>query len=156
MRRKDREITDNQEILSIIKNCEVCTIAFFDEEYPYVVPLNFGVQLENNQFTLYFHGANAGKKIELSKKNNHVSFEMHCSTKLISGERACDFTMEYESVCGNGTLEMIDDEEKLSALQSLMKQYDTQKEYKFDEKMVNAIAVLKLNVNEIAGKRLKK
>lgn len=156
MRRNDREITDFKEILSIMKKCDVCSVAFFDEEYPYIVPLNFGVMLENNKFVLYFHGANAGKKVELSKSNSHVSFEMHCSTKLIPGEKACNFTMEYESVCGNGTLEMVNNEEKFEALQTLMKQYDSQKEYEFDEKMVNAVAVMKLNVNEITGKQLKK
>jgi nitroimidazol reductase NimA-like FMN-containing flavoprotein (pyridoxamine 5'-phosphate oxidase superfamily) len=156
MRRKDREILDYEEILNIMKKCDACTVAFFDEKYPYIVPLNFGVQLENNKFILYFHGANAGKKVELREKNRHVSFEMHCSTKLLPGELACNFTMEYESVCGNGTLEMVDNEEKIAAFQVLMKQYDSQKEYEFDEKMVNAVAVMKLSVNEITGKRLKK
>ncbi len=156
MRKKDREIKDNDEILNIIKKCDVCTVAFFDEEYPYIVPLNFGVQLEKGEFILYFHGANAGKKLELIKNSNQVAFEMHCSTKLITGELACDFTMEYESVCGNGTIELTGKEEKNVALKALMKQYDTQKEYEFDEKMINAVAVLKLKVNEITGKHLKK
>jgi len=42
MRRKDREITDSGEIISIMKKCSVCSLAFFDEQYPYVVPMNFG------------------------------------------------------------------------------------------------------------------
>ncbi|MCI9135355.1 MAG: pyridoxamine 5'-phosphate oxidase family protein, partial [Lachnospiraceae bacterium] len=40
MRRKDREITDFQEILEIIRKCDVCRIALNDEEFPYMVPLN--------------------------------------------------------------------------------------------------------------------
>jgi nitroimidazol reductase NimA-like FMN-containing flavoprotein (pyridoxamine 5'-phosphate oxidase superfamily) len=154
MQRKEQEVTENEEILNIMKKCEVCTVAFFDENYPYNVPLNFGVQLVENQYTLYFHGANRGKKLELRKKNNHVSFEMHCSTKLIASEKACDFTMNYESVCGNGILEVVNNEEKVSALKVLMKQYDSKKEYEFDENMVNSIAVLKLKVNAITGKQL--
>lgn len=47
MRRKDREIKNPEEILAIMKQCDVCNIAFFDEEYPYVIPLNFGVEYEN-------------------------------------------------------------------------------------------------------------
>ena len=58
MRRKDREITDKQAIYDIIKKCDVCRIAFFDETFPYIVPLNFGVTFENDTFSFYFHGAN--------------------------------------------------------------------------------------------------
>ena len=87
MRRKDREIKDLNDIMAIIKKCDVCNLAFFDEEYPYIVPLNFGVTLLDGTITLYFHGANAGKKLDLIKKNNKVGFEMDCSHKLILGEK---------------------------------------------------------------------
>lgn len=43
MRRKDREITDFNEIMKIIDKCDTCRLALIDEEYPYIVPLNFGV-----------------------------------------------------------------------------------------------------------------
>ena len=38
MRRKDREVTQPEEIFDIIKKCDVCRIAFFDEKFPYIVP----------------------------------------------------------------------------------------------------------------------
>lgn len=34
MRRKGREITDFEEIIEIIKKCDVCRIALNDEDYP--------------------------------------------------------------------------------------------------------------------------
>ena len=45
MRRKDREIRDKKEIQNIMEACQVCSLAFSgtQEEYPYVIPLNFGV-----------------------------------------------------------------------------------------------------------------
>ena len=51
MRRKDREVTQPEEIFDIIKKCDVCRIAFFDEKFPYIVPLNFGVAFENGVLT---------------------------------------------------------------------------------------------------------
>ena len=39
MRRKDREITDFNEIINIIKKCDVCRIALNDKDFPYIVPL---------------------------------------------------------------------------------------------------------------------
>lgn len=156
MRRKDREITDLNEIHDIMKRCDVCSVAFFDEEFPYIIPLNFGVHLNNeNTFELLFHGAKVGTKIDLLKKNPHVGFEMNCSRKLIVGEKACDYTMEFESVCGNGIIEILGDEEKINALTILMDQYHDGVEHEFDERVVKATTVLRLTVAKICGKKLK-
>lgn len=43
MRRKDREITEFEEIIDVMERCGVCRLALHDEEYPYIVPLNFGM-----------------------------------------------------------------------------------------------------------------
>ena len=57
MRRKDREITDFNEIIEIIKKCDVCRIALNDEDFPYIVPLNFGLDVQGEQVFFYFHCA---------------------------------------------------------------------------------------------------
>ncbi len=151
MRRKDREITDKQQIFDIIKKCDVCRIAFFDEKFPYLVPVNFGATLENDVFTLYFHGANAGKKMELLEKNNAVAFEMDCKHALVEGEKACDYTMKYQSVCGTGYLQKLPDEQKAQAFATIMKQY-TDKDFTFPAEVLKATAVLKLTVEQITAK----
>ncbi len=156
MRRKDREITDIDEIIEIVKKCDVCNLALFDEQYPYIVPLNFGMTYENKSLALYFHSANVGKKLELIKKNNRVAFELNCSHRLLLGEKACNSTMEYESVCGNGIINTINEDEKLNALIAIMKQYSKNREYEFDKNEVKAVTVLRLSVNEITAKRLKR
>lgn len=156
MRRKDRCVEDKSEILAIIKKCEVCNLAFYEEGFPYIVPLNFGVYESEGNFELYFHCAKVGKKLDLLKVNNHVAFSMTCSHKLYLEEAACNSTMEFESVCGNGILEQLSDEEKVRVLNILMKQYSGRDDYSFPENELRAVAVLKLTVNEITGKRLVK
>ena len=54
MRRKDREITDFDEMMKIIAKCDTCRLALFDDEFPYIVPLNFGTDVEEGQLYLYF------------------------------------------------------------------------------------------------------
>ena len=157
MRRSDRQVTDPQEILSIMHDCDVCYVAFFADEYPYVVPLNFGVQLADGRFRLFFHGADAGTKMALLRKEPHVAFSMSGSHNYIpGGEDACDATMEYESVCGNGTIRVVAEDEKIEALTSLMRQYEAADTYHFNPADVKHIAVLCLDVNEITGKRLRR
>ncbi len=52
MRRKDREITDFDEIMNIINKCDTCRLALFDKEFPYIVPLNFGADIRDEQLYL--------------------------------------------------------------------------------------------------------
>lgn len=104
-RRSDSEIKDFNKIVEVMEKCDVCRLALLDEEYPYILPLNFGMQVSGGQITLYFHGATEGKKYELMAKNNKASFEMDCSLRLVAQKDMC--TMEYESVIGNGIQEVL-------------------------------------------------
>ena len=45
MRRKDRELKDMADIVSIAKRENVCTVAFHDESCPYLIPLNYGAEV---------------------------------------------------------------------------------------------------------------
>ena len=67
MRRKDREITDFNEIVKIMEKCDVCRLALNDDDYPYILPVNFGMKVDNGKVILYFHGANQGRKYEILK-----------------------------------------------------------------------------------------
>ena len=56
MRRTDREITDRQELLDVMARCDVCRLALNDESgYPYVVPLNFGMEERDGTPVSYTH-----------------------------------------------------------------------------------------------------
>lgn len=152
MRRKDREITAMDAILNIIRKCDVCRLALFDEEYPYIIPLNFGFSYEKDQLKLYFHGAKQGTKLDLIARNPKASFEMDCSHELVTGPEACDYTMNYESVCGNGTITVLDHSRAEYALLLLMKQYTEDTNLKFKEAAIDAVTVLELSVEHITGK----
>ena len=112
MRRKDREITDFDEIMNIINKCDTCRLALFDKEFPYIVPLNFGVDIRDEQLYLYFHCAKKGKKLDLILQNNNVTFEMDCEHNIILYEERMSCTMGYASVIGHGNIEFVDEKEE--------------------------------------------
>ena len=66
MRRKDREIVNHEELLKIIRKCVCCNLSLFDEEYPYVVPLSFGVMYEQEVYII-FSWCKSGKKDRLAE-----------------------------------------------------------------------------------------
>ena len=154
MRRKDREVTDINEIVDIIKKCDVIRLGFSTNSAPYILPMNFGFSIEGESIVFYFHGAKEGKKLDLIRENACVGFEADCSHKLITGENACDYSMEYESIIGNGKAEIIADyNQKVHALSVIMKNYSQENEFSFPEKSVNSVVIFKLSVSEITAKR---
>ncbi len=157
MRRKDREVADIADILAIIERCDVCRLALAENNTPYVIPMNFGYEYANDKLTLYFHGAGEGKKHDIIKANPRACFEMDRGHRLIESNEAQHYTMEYESVIGSGVIALCKErDEKIKGLRLLMKQYAKEKEFTFPAHVVDGVTVLRLDVAEFTGKRLKK
>ena len=57
MRRKDREVTDLNQIFDIVSRCSVAHVGMTDHGKPYVVALNFGYERKGDSLILYFHSA---------------------------------------------------------------------------------------------------
>lgn len=152
MRRRDREITEFDEIVKVIEKCEVCRLALNDGEYPYILPLNFGMELIDGKITFYFHGAQEGKKYELIQRNNKASFEMDCATRLVTILEDGNCTMEYESVIGQGTVEIVPDDQKERALDILMKHYHKE-DFPYNKAVIPITKVFKMTVERCTGKR---
>ncbi len=156
MRRADREITDKQELLQMIEQCGVCRLAMADTPAPYIVPLNFGVKAADGNLYLYFHCSNQGKKLDLLRSNPYASFELDCGHNFIRGETPCSSTMEFASVCGNGIVEVLPEQEKAAGLDIIMAHYTGETAFAYAPETLRATTVLRLTVQDITGKRLKK
>ncbi|MDD6038259.1 MAG: pyridoxamine 5'-phosphate oxidase family protein [bacterium] len=153
MRRSDREITNKREIEEFVAEEQILRVAFYDDGDIYIVPVNYGYLYENDQYSFYFHGAKAGRKYELSKTNPIVGFEIDGKYKLLENEMACDYSASFQSVIGTGRLQLVDDmEEKIIGLNTLMKQTTQHLEWSYNEKMLEAVAVFKIDVHKISCK----
>lgn len=155
MRRADREVKELKEIVAIMEKCDVCRIALNDDGYPYILPLNFGMYVKDEKIELYFHGALEGTKYDLIKKDNRASFEMDCGHHLVTNVERGNCTMEYESVIGQGHIELLSDDEKYDALCILMKQYHKEG-FPFNQEVMTRTQVFKLVVEKMTGKIRKK
>lgn len=154
MRRKDREVTNIDEIAEIMERCDVCRIAINDEVYPYILPVNFGVERDGDKFIIYIHGSKHGTKHELIKKNNKVSFEMDCSHKLIqpNGDESCTASMAYESVIGQGEMHLVPDDEKERVLAIILNHYQIEAK-KFNPIHLANTAVYSIKCSSYTAKR---
>lgn len=152
MRRKDREITDTNTIETFIAKEQILRIAFYDAGDIYIVPINYGYSFDGS-YTFYFHGAKAGRKYELAKKNPTVGFEIDGNYTLLEGEIACDFSATFQSVVGTGILSIVEDtEEKVKGLNTIMKQTTSKEQWDYSEEMLEAVAVFRLEVDKLSCK----
>ena len=153
MRRKDREVTEIDDILRIVDSAKILHLSLFDGEYPYIVPLHYGYEYSGNTLAFYMHGAKEGRKLDLIRNNPHVCIELECDVELVSGgENPCKYGSAYASVIGRGIAEIVeDDQEKVKALELLMKN-QTGRTFGIDSRMAASVAVLKVSLSGFTAK----
>ncbi len=166
MTRRELEVTDQSEIRSILEKCKYLHLGLVDGDEPYVVAMNFGYELQENDhsnpssieinqpmLTLYLHAATAGYKLDLIQKNPKVFFEMECDVIPFEGSVACKYGTSYSSIMGRGTAQILENvEEKKKAMSILMKT-QTGQEFEFNDKLVSVISVIKICVSEYTAKQ---
>ncbi len=149
MRRKDKEISDDNIILDILKQSFICRVAFHGDEYPYVVPLNYAYKDD----VLYFHCATEGKKLDLIRKNPKVAFEITSHHELKIGNKSCEWTEYYRSIFGQGEIEIVEDfAQKLLGLDALMQHHGKMKNA-YDPALIKRVVILKLTIKEMTAKQ---
>lgn len=151
MRRNDREITDLNEILSIINGCKVIHLAMIDAGEPYLLPLNFGYACEGGAFSFFCHSAREGRKLDILRKNPTVAFEMDCRGALDEQDAACRCGYYFASVTGVGHVEFLDGAEKLAALTALMR-HMAGREDPFTEEQARAVEVFAVRADKLSAK----
>ena len=157
MRRTDRELSSHQEILAVLNRCDVIRLGINTLDYPYVVPMNFGLYNEGEFLTLWFHCAKDGYKLDLIRQNPRVGFEADCAHRLVLDDKACSSTMEYESVTGYGNMSICSDRaDKQRGLEAIMRHYAPESAFDFADSDLSSVCILRLDVLHITGKSLKK
>ena len=141
MRRADREVTAKEDISAVMEKCDAVSVAFAGET-PYVIPMSFG-----------FEWTDEGEKVSRMRRDDRVAFSMYTGTSVVGGATACAYSTTYESVCGSGRIAPLSGEEKRHALEVLMRQYAKDRTFTFDDRMLDAVNVWKIDVCQISGKR---
>ena len=87
------------------------------------------------------------------KPSPDIGFEIDGNYELLEADIACDFSAKFQSVVGTGKISIVEvREEKIKGLNVLMRQTSGKAEWQYSEEMVNAVAVYKVDVNEISCK----
>ncbi len=149
MRRKEREITDFEKIVSIIDRTDTVRIGINGDRYPYVVPVSFGYEIEKGSLVIYFHGAADGKKYDLLKNNPYVFIEG--DRFLRYAETAHGITALYESFMAEGECSVLSGKRADAALKAILTHCGFP-DYAFSERERNAAAVYMIKILRLSAK----
>jgi len=152
-RRTDREITDDNEIKSIVRNGKYASIAMASHNEPYIVTLNYGY--DEAAGCLYFHCALKGHKLDMLMANTRV-----CATVIEDGGYVPDQCEHvYASVVIRGEMTLVDSlEEKIHGLEVLLRHLEEQPDPIRERNIqsdtsYNRVGILRLSIIHLSGKK---
>ena len=152
MRRRDREVTDINEIKHILDTGKTLHLGLVDEGKPYIVPMNYGYVFENQKLVFYVHGALEGRKLDIIRNNSDCCVQIECDVVPFAGKVACQFGVSYYSLDGFGHAKIVTDpQEKMKALSILMKT-QTSQDFEFNEKLVSIVSVIRIECGYYTAK----
>lgn len=149
MRRKDRMIKEQKEIEAILKKCEYGVLSVVSPEgKPYGVPLNYVYE----DGKIYFHCAKEGYKLRAIESNPDVAFCVVGDHHAVPEK----FSEKYESVMVEGKAHVLEGDDKVTGLLSLVKKYspDFMEEGRaYIDKAAKHTKVIAINISGLSGKR---
>ena len=144
------KIENREEIEQIIKACKTCFVAMSENDYPYVLPMNFAFDGDS----VILHSAQSGRMWETLKKNPKVCINWTLGEELAwqDAQVGCSYRVKSKSVLIEGTAEIIDDyDKKHDCLLKIMAQY-CNRDFKFSKPSVINVGILKVKIEKISAK----
>lgn len=152
MRRKNREVTDRADILDILWRCDTVRIGMSGPEGPYVVPVSFGMEVEDDRAALYFHCARKGMKADLLAADGRVCVEGDIFLGYEVERHG--ITTRYESAIGFGRCEMVEDGDEVLKGLRLLCEHCGFEHVPLDTCLgLDAVRVYRIDLDSVTGKR---
>ncbi|MDR1559874.1 MAG: pyridoxamine 5'-phosphate oxidase family protein [Clostridiales bacterium] len=122
------------------------------EPYPYVVPLSYGFELQNdrNEIRIYIHGAIEGFKNDLLARDNRVCVEFDIFHRNTLTDM--NITTEYESVIGFGKAVLAGGDEAIKGLDLILAHCGFAG-FEYDHAVADVTRVYRVELYEVIGKR---
>lgn len=149
MRRKDRECSSAEFADLVFQKAGVITLAMFDGDYPYCLPLNFA----RKDTHIYIHTAREGKKLLCLQANPHVAFSLFIDEEVDQK----NFTTYYKSLCGTGIASIVTDaREKCAALDAIGEKYQALCPRPCLPENAARVTIARIEIKELSGKKNEK
>lgn len=153
VRRTDRELTDSDALMSVLRRGKFATFAVVHDGEPYLFTLSYGLDETGN--ALYSHVATSGRKLDAIAADPRV-----CATVIVDGgyeQGACKHN--YESVVLEGRMFLVTDpEEQRRGMRVLIDHLEKDPDPVWErnrldgDKVFERLAIVRLDIENITGK----
>lgn len=143
-------ITDRETLKEMFHHFETIHIALHNGEYPYIVPMNYGIEEEEEDIVLYIYSPRLGKMDELIQKDPHVGVQAEMLYKYY-GTPHKTISCSYTSIMGKGIIETLPQDQYQKAMEAILVHcgYET---YPYDQDYINTCHMYKITVHDASGK----
>jgi uncharacterized protein len=151
MRTPKRAVYDRKIIYDLLDREFHCHIGIIYENYPVVIPVMFG---RNGDF-LYIHGASVSRLITEIEKEIKICICVSNVSGLVLARSAFHHSLNYESVVIFGKGELVNNDEKVSALKIISDHLlpgRWEEVRKPNAKELKATKVIRINIEEASAK----
>ncbi len=152
IRRKEKEITERNEILGILDGTRFVTIAMADADGPYLATLTHVYDDQRN--AIYFHCAKEGRKVEILRKDNRVWGQALIDKGYAEG--SCDHLYETAQFKGRVTF-VQDSAEKRHALEMMIRKNEKDPDVvikkQLTEDSIRRVNIGRIDIDYLSGKR---
>jgi uncharacterized protein len=151
LRRKDKAIEDEGQMLDFLEGQEFATIALSNKDSPYLFTADYG--LDRNSRTIFLHCASKGKKVDYIRENPQIWGQVMEDMGYAQGE--CDHKYRTVQFWGKASL-VTDMEEKRKALCVMIDQLEedneTEKKEFIQGKEFENVMIIRIDIEGLSGK----
>ncbi|MCK4371216.1 MAG: flavin-nucleotide-binding protein [Promethearchaeota archaeon] len=154
MRRIEKEISNREELIEILKSGKYTIISLCKENEPYIITLSYGY--DESKHALYFHCAKEGQKIDFIKANPHI-----CGTVIEDNGYEDGCGQAFRSIVFRGKMVIVEAfDEKKKGLDILINHLEKdpnpiKNKFLKKENTYENLGMLRLDITDISGKEEK-
>lgn len=104
----EREVVRTDLIEAILKEIHIANVGMMDEDgYPYIVPMNFGFEINEEKLFIFVHMMKVGKKINLLKNHPQVCVAFNIFNDFPDKKYKGHYH-DYRSVIAKGDMKLLE------------------------------------------------
>lgn len=143
-------IDDIHQLKEMLNHYETIHIALQDGDYPYIVPMNYGIGEQESPIVLYIYTPREGKMADLMKKNPHVGIQAETLYEYFFDHHKT-LSCSYSSITGQGLIENLPHEDYDRAMKSLLIHYGYET-YPYNKDYLENCIMYKITIQKMTGK----
>jgi hypothetical protein len=153
VRKLHKRITDLAVIFNLLDTCHVGRLGTISSDgWPMIKPLNFA----RDGWSLYFHCAVEGEKLDDIRRDSRVCFEVDLPIAYVKGapENPCRAKYLYRSVIIRGRATKVEDRaEKILALDCLMRKFQPGVTFAgYSDDKLDITGIVRIDIEDLSGK----